>query len=306
MSVTTECGKKGLGKVSCCCRLLWHKKCRGGKIAKDKLKERFDLFQSGRWKQLLGSSVAFDEEASIQSTRKGRTQNHGDLEHRVNRAWSRVQMGELRAGRQALEGADLAPGTAETLRLLRQRPDRPRDQLPVELVNQMPVRRLAMDEDRFAANLRSSRKGTAGGPSGMTNEHLRPLLENPRDTHLFFRACEILATSEVPDNVATVLRRGRRTALQKPGGGVRGIVAGNVIRRLVARTIAQQLGETVERVTAPFQYALSTKAGCECVAHALQGLTDLDPEATVLSIDGISAYDFISWRAMLTALANVD
>ena len=84
------------------------------------------------------------------------------------------------------------------------------------------------------------------------------------------------------------------TALQKPGSGVRGMVAGDVIRRLVARTIAQQLSETVERATAPFQYALSTKAGCECVAHALQGLTDLDPEATVLSIDGISAYDLIS------------
>ena len=93
---------------------LLHRKCRGGKIAKDKLKERFDLVQSGRWEQLLGSSVAFDEEASIQSTRKRRTQNHGDLEHRVNRALSRVQMGELTAGRQALEGADLAPGTAET------------------------------------------------------------------------------------------------------------------------------------------------------------------------------------------------
>ena len=79
-----------------------------------------------------------------------------------------------------------------------------------------------------------------------------------------------------------------------------------MIRWLVARTIAQQLSETVERTTAPFQYTLSTKAGCECVAHALQGLTDLDPEATVLSIDGISAYDLISRRAMLTALANVD
>ena len=65
--------------------LLLHRKCRGGKIAKDKLKERFDLFQSGRWEQLLGSSVAFDEEASIQSTGKRRTQNQGDLEHRVNR-----------------------------------------------------------------------------------------------------------------------------------------------------------------------------------------------------------------------------
>ena len=84
------------------------------------------------------------------------------------------------------------------------------------------------------------------------------------------------------------------------------MVVGDVIRRLVARTIAQPMSETVERATAPFQYALSTKAGCECVAHVLQGLTDLDDEATVLSIDGISAYDLISRRAMLTALANVD
>ena len=43
------------------------------------------------------------------------------------------------------------------------------------------------------------------------------------------------------------------------------------------------------------------------MAHALQGLTfDRDDEATVLSIDGISAHDLISRRAMLTALANVE
>ena len=47
------------------------------------------------------------------------------------------------------------------------------------------------------------------------------------------------------------------TALQKNGGGVRGIVAGEVVRRLVARTIAQQLGQAVEAATAPFQYALN-------------------------------------------------
>ena len=35
-----------------------------------------------------------------------------------------------------------------------------------------------------------------------------------------------------------------------------------------------------EATTAPFQYALSTKAGCECVA--LQCVTDVDPEATVI------------------------
>ena len=65
----------------------------------------------------------------------------------------------------------------------------------------------------------------------------------------------------------------------------------------MARTIAKQVIEKVEAATAPFQYALSTKAGCECVAHVLQTLTDLDPEATIMSIDGVGAYDLISRNA---------
>ena len=75
----------------------------------------------------------------------------------------------------------------------------------------------------------------------MTNEHLRPLLDNPSDMHLFFRVAELLARGDVPEGVALILRRGRMTALQKPAGGVRGIVAGDVVRRFVARTITQQL-----------------------------------------------------------------
>ena len=42
-----------------------------------------------------------------------------------HRALSRVQTGELSAGRQALEGAELAPGNAETSRQLRLRPSTP-------------------------------------------------------------------------------------------------------------------------------------------------------------------------------------
>ena len=78
------------------------------------------------------------------------------------------------------------------------------------------------------------------------------------------------------------------------------------MRRLVARTMSQQLMERVQAATAPFQFAMSTKSGCECIAHALQGLTELDPRATVMSLDGISAYDLISRQAMLQALDRVD
>ena len=62
----------------------------------------------------------------------------------------------------------------------------------------------------------------------------------------------------------------------------------------MARTIAQQLSEAVETATAPFQYALTTRVGCECVAHAVQALTEQHPDATILSIDGEGAFDLIS------------
>ena len=114
------------------------------------------------------------------------------------------------------------------------------------------------------------------------------------------------AQGQVPDNIVAAVRLGRITALVKPAGGVRGIVVGDVFRRLVARTVAQQMGPAVEKATAPFQYALSTRAGCECIGHALQFLTQRDPSATITSTDGIGAFDTISRTAMMSGLAEVD
>ena len=143
-----------------------------------------------------------------------------------------------------------------------------------------------------------------GGLSGMTVEHLQPLLDMPRDLRAFFQAGEKLCRAQVPTSVRDAIRLGRMTALQKPNGGVRGIVVGDIVRRLVARTMSQQMMEEVQAATAPFQYAMSTKSGCECIAHALQGLTEMNPRATVMSIDGISAFDLVSRHAMLQSLKD--
>ena len=51
-------------------------------------------------------------------------------------------------------------------------------------------------------------------------------------------------------------------------------------------------------------FNVTTSAGC--VAHVLQGLTELDPEATVTSIDGVGAFDLFSRRAMLEGVRGVD
>ena len=83
-------------------------------------------------------------------------------------------------------------------------------------------------------------------------------------------------------------------------------MVGDTFRRLVARTIAQQINPAVERATAPFQYALTTRAGVECVAHVIQTLTDLDHAATVPSADGVGAFDLISRASMLEGLRAME
>ena len=87
------------------------------------------------------------------------------------------------------------------------------------------------------------------GPSGMTTEHFKVLLDEPRALHSFFMV-EQLSQVQVPTDVDFV-RLGRLTALSKPDGGVRGLMAGDVVRRLVARTISQQVTMVVEEATRP-------------------------------------------------------
>ena len=66
------------------------------------------------------------------------------------------------------------------MRTLTERPARPVDPIP-DAPHHVPV--FNLDEKIFSRNVRSARKGAAGGPSGMTCDHLRPLLDSSKDTH---------------------------------------------------------------------------------------------------------------------------
>ena len=110
---------------------------------------------------------------------------------------------------------------------LRNRPTTPLDAIP-ELPRDLTV--FNLDEVLFGKNVRLGLKGAAGGPSGMTHDHLRPLLESPKDLHLLYTVCNLFAKGQMPGEVVQTIKLGRMTALQKEGGGVRGIVAGEVIR----------------------------------------------------------------------------
>ena len=117
-----------------------------------------------------------------------------------------------------------------------------------------------------------------------------------------FWMCEEFARAQVPDEVVQALRVGRMTALQKSSGGVRGIAVGDFGRRLVARA---QPSRGACHVSFPV-----------CVDHQNLGanVSRMLPRhsqiwgasATLLSVDGIGAFDLISRGAVLQWLLEVE
>ena len=75
-------------------------------------------FNRGQWTNLLIMSQDCSECASQAQCRRRRTHQNDSLERRAECAEALVQIGELSAGRRALEGAPLAPGNMATLREL--------------------------------------------------------------------------------------------------------------------------------------------------------------------------------------------
>ena len=87
-------------------RMLLFRPGRGGVVPRKKLEVRIRQFQEGEWLDLLNESTACATRGHLSSVR-ARRRNVSDEAKRAVRATSLVQVGELSAARQALEGAAL-------------------------------------------------------------------------------------------------------------------------------------------------------------------------------------------------------
>ena len=134
---------------------------------------------------LLEASAHCDEQAAI--ARRRRRGQGDDVQKRATRAELKVAVGELSSARQAMEGEEVAPGTRATLQQLTdesRRPPQLRDAVPQEIMGHTPRVPFALDSHKFLKNVRSAKRGAAAGPSGMTVEHLRSLLDSVKDQQL--------------------------------------------------------------------------------------------------------------------------
>ena len=171
-----------------------------------------------------------------------------------------------------------------------------------ELRKFAPERALELNEKLFLTVLREAPKGFSAALTGWRYEHLKAALDTEKTQQILIVAAGVYAQGKLPSTVAKLLSTGTLTALLKTNGKVQGIVAGDAFRRLVVRTLAKQFDKEMEDACAPYQYALSTGAGTECVAHMIRVALQADTENTLLSLDGIGAYDTMQRCSMLEKL----
>ena len=219
-----------------------------------------------------------------------------DLATRAKQSLRQVQLGQIRRGRQALTSAALAPGNQATLEELTddlRRPPALTAELPHGTNDFQPAAPVELDRKQFLQNTRSLARGVAADPLGTRNEHVKVMLDDENLAELWCNAACLLAKGQIPGCIRQGMAVGRMTALSKGDGRVRGIVTGNAHRRLVAKTLAQQFSDDIESATAPFQFALSTRAGTAAMSHLLRVASNIDPDLVAIAIDGVGAFDHI-------------
>ena len=138
---------------------------------KSELSERSDAFTRGHGGALHSAAIG-----DASRTRAPEAPGHRTPEQRAIAACQKVRVGVSRA-RQCLTGAFLAF----------------EPQTPVEL-----------DRKTFFDSLRSSHRGSSGGPGGCTYEYLKLVLDDSDATDLFVATCNRIAQGRVPEEVRAV------------------------------------------------------------------------------------------------------
>ena len=149
-------------------RMFLSRPGRGGLVPRRELEARVTLFQSGKWDVLVEMSLESSEKAASSRARR-RRQDHDSVEKRARRALRLVKLGELSAGRQALEGAAVAPGDESTLRALMdpdRRPAEPREPVPRDIMDFQAEENFVLEVGWFESNVRQARRGDAAALPG--------------------------------------------------------------------------------------------------------------------------------------------
>ena len=254
----------------------------------------------------LDSTPSRFQPQRCRDARRNNQQSEAQEQARRGRAALSREQGQVSRAWQELTGAELAPKTLDTLAELQGRRPQVRGMaIPQNVMEFVPERPVELDLALFTKLFAQCTIGKCVGSWRVHERDVASVFGRPR---------------VVPTLVQSSRghRDGRHARVREEGvhvshhdsfteagwRGPRHCYIRTSFRRLVARTLARQFGKAVEATCVPFQFALSMRAGTDCVGHAIRALTAANP-MTVLSIDGIGACDHVYRSASLKKLHSV-
>ena len=178
-----------------------------GSTGREALLQRVRDFLAGRWTALLAAARDAADQHGLAPTAHADDDDAASLRRR-EAACAHVRRGEVSRGRTVLTAAALAPGTENTFAALSdpaRRPPALLTAIPADVRDLQPDVPATLTDAAVGQALRSSRRGTAAGLSGATCEHYKVLLDDAEALELFAHAANLLASAQIPANIAAAL-----------------------------------------------------------------------------------------------------
>ena len=154
--------------------------------------------------------------------------------------------------------------------------------------------------------VKSFPKGSAPDPSALCPSHLHEAVCCPSPD----RACQVLtsltkfvnllATGSAPCSICPHLCGATLLASRKKNGGLRPIAVGEVLRRLVSKSLSSATRHEAFNSLAPLQQGVSVRGGCEAIIHSVSQLMSSEtPEhCWTLLLDFSNAFNSINRESM--------
>ena len=151
-------------------------------------------------------------------------------------------------------------------------------------------------------------KGSAG-PSGLDAEQWRRMLVSKhfgttgKDLRTAVaKMTQKLCTIEMPEENLDSLEAytaSRLVPLEKEPAGIRPIGIGEVLRRIIGKTIVAEIRPEIMESSGSLQMCGGQKAGCEAAAHAMREINEAAETDAVLFIDASNAFNSLNREALL-------
>ena len=223
----------------------------------------------------------------------------------ARRAKRLTEEGQYKKALQALLSEGVARASPEVLKeMLAKHPQAPPPSLPQGPLASPP----SITPESVLKAIRSFPTGSAPGPSHLRAAHLKEAVLCPspgqasKVTSSLTGLVNLLCSGLAPPEVVPLLCGATLIACKKKGGGLRPIAVGEVLRRLVSKSLSAALKQEAIQVLSPHQLGVGVKSGCEAIVHSVSRVLE-DPnsnpdECWTLLIDFSNAFNSIDRSKM--------